>query len=185
MDDWLKILIISSCLLVVIICILCIVYSITKKNSIKKMYFEIESTLESLIIEENKNDYNLQKLYLKDYDYIFETPLYIYYIKIVPNTSNQEICVNNSVKWQLRKSFNDETMRFVENIEGLMRMDIPSSKPLKKLYIIYPNARTLLKYINECEMVFIHPTTDVYGANIIPFVQLKDNPNLIKTNEEI
>lgn len=185
MEDWLKILIISVCLITFFICILVFVLSVTKKNSIKKMYLDVEKVLESLIIEDIKDQFDLQKLYLKDYDYIFDTPAYRYYIKVVPNSSNQEICVNNSVKWQLRRSFNDETMRFVENIEGLMRMDIEASKPYKKLYIIYPNARTLLKYINECEMVFIHPTTDVYGANIIPYVALEENPNLIKTNEEI
>lgn len=185
MEDWLKILIICLCLMIFLIFILSFVLSVTKKNAIKKMYLDVEKVLESLITEEHKDQFNLQKLYLKDYDYIFDTPLYTYYIKIVPNPANQEICVNNSVKWQLRKSFNDETMRFVENIEGLMRMDIDSNKAYKKLYIIYPNARTLLKYINECEMVFIHPNTDVYGTNIIPFVALEETPNLIKTTEEI
>jgi hypothetical protein len=48
-----------------------------------------------------------------------------------------------------------------------------SSKPNKKLYIVYPNARSLLKYINECEMVFIKPNTDIiikkspYAVNLI------------------
>lgn len=184
MEDWLKILIISVCVVIFLICILYVILSVTKKNSIKKMYLEVEKIFETLIPEDAEG-YEIKKLFIKDYDYVFETPAYTYYIKIVPNAGNQEICVNNSVKWQLRKSFNDETMRFVDNIEGLMRMDIDSLKPYKKLYIIYPNARTLLKYINECEMVFIHPNTDVYGTNIIPYVALKENPNLIKTNEEI
>ena len=116
-----------------------------------------------------------------EYDYKFETPNYIYYIKIVPNFTNQEITVNNSVKWQLRKSFNDESLRFVDGIEPLMRMDINSvGKISKKLYIVYPNARSLLKYINECEMEFVHPDTDVYGTNIITFVNLNENRDLIE-----
>ena len=76
-------------------------------------------------------------------------------------------------------------MRFVENIEGLMRMDEENERNAKRLYIVYPNARTLLKYINECEMVFIHPDTDVYGTNIISYVALKENPGILKIKKEI
>lgn len=185
MDDIIKLIILIICLAIVIACFSVLFYSIAKKNAIKKMYVDVEKVLESLIIASRQNEFNLEKLYRNDYDYLFDTPAFTYYIKVIPNASNQEICVNNSVKWQLRKSFNEETMRFAENVEGLMRMDITSTKPYKKLYIIYPNARSLLKYINECEMVFIHPDTDVYGTNIIPYAMLEENPKLIKVVKEI
>lgn len=184
MNDIIKIIILALCFIIILGCIIVLSYNIAKKNNIKRMYNEVEKILESLIPPEKKEKFELNRLYREDYDYVFDTPAYLYYIKVIPNQGNQEICVNNSVKWQLRKSFNDESMRFVAQVEGLMRMDIDSHKPYKKIYIIYPNARSLLKYINECEMIFIHPDTDVYGTNIIPYVALKENPKLLRVEEE-
>lgn len=180
-----KIFLIVFIVAIFLLIIFAIVTNIAKRNAIKKMYNEVERVLEDIIIANPHAKCMMEKVFNAQYDYILKTPNYDYYIKVVPNLSNQEICVNNSVKWQLRKSFNDETMRFVEGIEGLMRMELDTPKAYKKLYIIYPNARTLLKYINECEMVFIHPNTDVYGTNIIPYVAIKENLNLIEIKEEI
>lgn len=185
MPDFFKILLIVIIIAIISLIAVIIILNILHKNNIKKMYLEIENLLEGLIDQDNIEDYNFLKLYNNKYDYVFDTPAYKYYIKVVPNLSNEEICVNNSVKWQLRKSFNDESMRFVENIEGLMRMDEENEKNTKRIYIVYPNARTLLKYINECEMIFIHPDTDVYGTNIISYVALKENPGILKIKREI
>lgn len=185
LGDFFKVLLIVIIVIIILLIIAIVVYNIMIKNNIKKMYMEIERLFESLVDENEPDEYNFIKVFNNKYDYVFDTPAYKYYIKVVPNLSNEEICVNNSVKWQLRKSFNDESLRFVENIEGLMRMDDEIEKNIKRLYIVYPNARTLLKYINECEMVFIHPDTDVYGTNIIPFVTLQENPGLLKVKKEI
>ena len=67
---------------------------------------------ENIIAQNPDTNCEYEKIFNKQYDYILKTPKFNYYIKVVPNLSNQEICVNNSVKWQLRKSFNDESMRF-------------------------------------------------------------------------
>ena len=97
------------------------------------------------------------------------------------NPNNQEICVNNAIKWQLRNGLHEKGLRFVEGVELLMRMDIKTDgKEVRKLFIIYPNSRALLKVINECEMVFITPKTDIYGASIITYKQLEDDYDLIK-----
>ncbi|MBE6137815.1 MAG: hypothetical protein E7176_05410 [Erysipelotrichaceae bacterium] len=162
-----------------------IVLNALKKNSILTMYNDIEGLFEDIINSNPNLNCKFDRFNTTDYDYIFSTPAYDYYIKIVPNMSNQEICVNNAVKWQLRKSFNDQTLRFVEGIDGLMKMEMDETKAYKKLFIVYPNARSLLKYINECEMVFVSPTTDVYGTNIIPYLAIKENPNLIVLEKEI
>ena len=179
MNQYINFIILGVVLIVIIVTIILVSINISKKNSVKKMYEDIEKLFNS-IIPENKDGYKFERKTNLEYDYLFETPNYIYYIKVIPNSGNQEICVNNSVKWQLRKSFNDESMRFVQNVEGLMRLEVEKQKNVKKLYIIYPNARSLLKYINECEMIFIHPDTDVYGCNIIPYILLKENIDLIK-----
>ena len=175
--DYLPVIIIVSVIIVIIIAISILMKNIHQKQ-MNKMFAEVEAALNSL--KKNEEEFKLVRCYTYTHDYYFETPNYNYYIKVVPNISNAEICVNNAVKWQLRKSINDDAMRFVEGIEPLMRMEFePSSKPNKKLYIVYPNARSLLKYINECEMVFVKSNTDVYGTNIITYVDLLSNPDVI------
>ena len=115
------------------------------------------------------------------YDYFIETENYKYYIKLINNPNNQEICVNNAIKWQLRSGPHDKEMRFVEGVEHLMRMDIKRDQKIsRKVFIIYPNSKALFKVINECEMIFVNPDTDIYGANIITYKQLEDNYNLIE-----
>lgn len=179
MNQYVNFIILGIIFIIIITSIIIVSINISKKNSVKKMYEDIEKLFSS-IIPQNSDGYRFERKTNLEYDYLFETPNYKYYIKVIPNSGNQEICVNNSVKWQLRKSFNDESMRFVQNVEGLMRLEVEEQKKIKKLYIIYPNARSLLKYINECEMIFIHPDTDVYGCNIIPYIALKENKDLIK-----
>ena len=130
--------------------------------------------------KENKN-YKLELSNHPAYDYYIENDNYKYFVKLIINTNNQEICVNNAIKWQLRNGLHDKGLRFVEGVESLMRMDInPNGKEVKKLFIIYPNSRALLKVINECEMIFVNPKTDIYGANIITYKQLEEDFDLIK-----
>ena len=180
MDSLWRIIIISLIAFIVLIVLLITLTTIFKKNRLRKMHNQIEEIFNDYT--KNNPNTSFEAVTKAEYDYIFETPKYRYYIKVVPNFNNQEITVNNSVKWQLRKSFNDESLRFVNGIEPLMRMDIPNkdSKPNKKIYIVYPNARSLLKYINECEMEFVHADTDVYGTNIITYVNLKENRDIIQ-----
>lgn len=183
--DFIKGIVLFIIIVIVVIIAISTILNITNKKSIQKMYNDVEGILKSLIKEEDKENYLIQKNDNNAYDYLFKTPNCTYYIKIIPNQGNQEICINNSVKWQLRKTFNDETMRFVPDVEGLMRMDISVKTNFKKVYIIYPNARSLLKYINECEMVFVHPSTDVYGTSVIPYVALREKPGLLEEIGEI
>lgn len=181
---------IFALIVIFVICaILSIVFmgiSLSKRKS-AIMQADILAVLESIrVIDPNNIKYEaIEKPKHQEalaYDYTLETNNYIYYIKVVPNFNNDEICVNNSVKWQTRRSYKDEHVRFVSNIDLLMRLDLENknNKKARKLYIIYPNAKSLLKYINECELEFVHYNTDVYGAKIITYLDLKDHINLIE-----
>ena len=177
--------IVISSILVFLIVILIVSYNVFRKWRISKMFSDCDKVLYSLINPTCANEYHLERIYSKEpYDYIFRTPNHNYYIQVVPNFGAYEICINNSVKWQIRKSFNDNSMNFVPNVEKLMRLDLEDPKA-KKLYIIYPNATSLLKYINECEMIFVRPETDVYGTNVIPYTGLKEKPELFDKIDEI
>ena len=172
-------------ILIIFMIVLIILYNVYAKQRKAKMYKDVYDALNSLRIKSRENEFEVKRTSNeKAYDYTFKTPTSIFYIKIVPNFSNYEICINNSVKWQIRKSFGDDSLNFVEGVEDLMRMEF-SEKNAKKLYIIYPNAKALLKYINECEMVFVRPETDVYGTNVIPYVALKEKPEIFNKINEI
>jgi len=114
--------------------------------------------------------------------FYFEDAENIYYIKVIYNFSNQEICINNAIKWQLRRLGEIKgTLSFVEGVEPLMRLDLANTqKKEHKLFIIYPNVTALLKVINECEMVFVYPDTDVYGAQVISYKKLEENLDLLE-----
>ena len=116
------------------------------------------------------------------YDFILDTPNFKYFIKVIPNFASYEITINNSIKWQIRRSYTDESLNFANGVEEFMRYDIPNQagKTTKKIYIIYPNSRSLLKYVNECEMEFVTPETDIYGTQVITYLALNEDLSLIK-----
>ena len=181
METLIRVLLIIAILIVLMI-VLIILYNVYTKQRKAKMYKDVYDALNSLKIKSRENEFEVKRSNEKSYDYIFKTPNNVFYIKIIPNFSNHEICINNSVKWQIRKSFGDDSLNFVEGVEDLMRLEF-SEKNSKKLYVIYPNAKALLKYINECEMVFVKPETDVYGATVISYQAIKDIPNLLEIIE--
>ena len=168
--------------IVISLFILIILYNVYKNQRRAKMNKDIADALNNLRIKTKENEFEIKKSNDKAYDYIFKTPNSLFYIKVIPNFSNYEICINNSVKWQIRKSFGDDSLNFVDGVEDLMRMEF-EQKNAKKLYIIYPNAKALLKYINECEMVFVKPETNIYGASVVSYQALKENPNILEIIE--
>ncbi len=149
------------------------------KNNKKKN--DIISVFNEACKLHNITDYKIEYVKNDAYDFYYEDSKNIYYIKVVNNPMNKEICINNAIKWQLRTHGAVDEMNFVEGIDGLMRMDLKKNEKAQyKLYIVYPTARALLKVINECEMIFIYPDTDVYGTKVITYVTLKEKPELIE-----
>ncbi len=127
-------------------------------------------------------EYKLEYVKKDTYDFYFEDSKNIYYVKVIYNLSNQEICINNAIKWQLRRlSDKIETFSFVEGVEPLMRLDLTNTeKKEHKLFIIYPDITAILKVINECEMVFVYPDTDVYGAKVISYSKLLEDLSILE-----
>ena len=78
------------------------------------------------------------------------------------DTKNEEVNLFNQDK---ELTFSDLDLNINNNI----------TKKNKKIFLIYPNARLLLMYINECEMKFVTPKTNINGSNVITFVDLMAN----------
>ena len=136
----------------------------------------------------NSNDlFKLKRISKKNnaqelYDFKMILPNKILFIKIIPNYSNAEICMNNATKWQIRKSFNDTKENYIE-IDEFVRFDAQKeTKDIKacKLALVYPNANAILRYVNECEMKFVTPKTDLNGLFVMTYQDLKTNYNDIK-----
>ena len=233
MPEYAKILILVGVGLALLITIIIATYQIVTRTRNNNMYKEIDELFDNL--KKDRPDVSIQKKIQLDkktpkiYDYVVTTPNSVNFIKIIPNFSGDEITINNSVKWQIRRSYKDESMRFVSDIEGFMRYDMPEpvlredAEPLKpepkkkksepkvenlfsmdnisfsdldineesnqndkrrfkknrKIFVIYPGAKALLMYINECEMQLVDNKTDVYGSRVVSFVDLKKNRDSI------
>ncbi len=216
MPQYVKIIILVSILIIAGLFSLIFLYVSIKKHKLKNMYLAIDDLLNKIVLA--NPGYELKKSVEPEYNYKLKTSTRVYYFKVIPNFDCEEITINNSVKWQLRKSFNDNTMRFVPDVEGFMRYEITNDEIVEniesnnnglnekemtfsdlgldainnqkdekqymksvKMYIIYPNAKSLLMYINECEMKFVNPNTDVYGTRVVTFQELvKNRDSLIK-----
>ncbi len=157
-----------------------IIYVVKKQN---KMYANITSILDSLAKESADNSYERtikQKGLQKSlYDFVLRTKNYVYYIKLIPNNNLNEITVQSSVKWQMRKSM--KSTIYISDIEEFMRLRLTDEgKISKKIVLIYPDSKSLLRYINDCELEFITPDTDVYGCNVVTYKQLSENLDIIK-----
>ncbi|MBQ9449614.1 MAG: hypothetical protein IJU60_07065 [Acholeplasmatales bacterium] len=158
-----------------------IIYVVKKQN---KMYANITELLEKLKSESEDNSYEriLKQKGLQRplYDYILKTKNYAYYIKLIQNNNLNEITVQSSVKWKMRRG--TKSTIYISDIEEFMRLRIPDENNVisKKIVLVYPDSKSLLRYINECELEFITPDTDVYGCNVVTYKQLNENLDIIK-----
>lgn len=167
------------CLFIVFLIIFTLIF--IHKRRIQKMKNDILKLFVKACKEKDIDDYKLEIVKNGVYDFYFESTNSIYYIKTINNFSNQEICINNAIKWQLRTyNSHNEKLSFVEGIEPLMRLDLNNTKKREhKLFIIYPSVTALLKVINECEMIFVYPDTDVFGATVASYKKLLEDVNLL------
>ena len=145
-----------------------------RKRRRTKMFTLVENALEDFV---RKNpDAKLEKVYLPEYDYILQTKKFKTYIMVVPNYSCGELFLSSSTKWSIKKTYEDSYSRFVPRVDKLARFDPPyeGGLQIRRMYIIYPLAKSILRYINDCEMEFIHFDTDINGANIVTYLELKE-----------
>lgn len=171
MELLINFLIIIIVVIVLLIIILIIIHSVKKKRIIDRMNIEVNDALKQLV-EQSNNKYSYEKISNEVYDYILTSNKYQYYIKVIPNLNNEDICINSALKWNYGKNIGIENKKEVKENEELIRLDIKKEKNGKKprkLFIIYPDAKSLIMVVNECEYEFVDSDTDVYGNNIITY----------------
>ncbi|MCM1514789.1 MAG: hypothetical protein NC090_07355, partial [Anaeroplasma bactoclasticum] len=132
-----------------------------------------KKAIESFIAYLNKSNltYSLQEGKQQFYDFCLEIHHSTYYIKFLILPSFSEIQINNKTTWEVKYGAGktpgkvQPKKRFLTEIVDFMKADVASTA--QKVVIISPKPKKIVKYINESEIVFVKPTTDVYGARLI------------------
>lgn len=112
----------------------------------------------------------------KIYDYKIETNDLTYFIKVIYNFNNLEISINNKNYWILndKEVSNKKGGTKLEGIYDLVNSTNLTNDNHKKVYLVYPSSKVLVKAVNESELAFINPKTDCYGVNIVKFEEISE-----------
>lgn len=132
---------------------------IIQKKKVIKMLLNIAKQRDLILI---KNKLFKQAFILKYNN--FE-----YNIKIITVSKNCDLQINNIDKWVVyKKSFGSNlSTTVVKDMEDFMNSNLNN-----RIVILANKAKTIKKVINECEMIMVNPTIEVYGVRILNFDQI-------------
>lgn len=144
----------------IVLCILYIVfisviYPTIKNNKVKKLLINsaIKENKKIVIIKE-KSKGSTFKIKIEDK---------IYSAKVIYTRKNCDLQINNFETWVMYIKSADGTYKTktVSNMSEFM-----NSKDNNKIVLLANKAKTIKKVINECEMIMVNPTIDVFGVNV-------------------
>ncbi|MBE6130752.1 MAG: hypothetical protein E7183_03450 [Erysipelotrichaceae bacterium] len=131
------------------------------KSSIEESFYNKIKTL----------GYEITNIENKCYDQIIKNSEITFIVKIIKIPEYAEIQINNKVTWEIKYGAGNTPgkaqpyKKYLKDIENFMNYT-PQDNEIK-LVIATPNPKKIVKYINECEIVFVTPYTDVYGTRLI------------------
>ena len=161
--------------LFIIIITVSIIAPIKQKNNFEKELrdFLIKERSHTLIKEKNK-----------PYDYTLIIDETTYLLKTVSIPSFALVQINNKNTWEVKYGAGEAIgkaqpySKYLSNIQDFMRHKAKENEI--KVAILIPKAKEIVMYINECEVEFVTPNTNVYGTRIIN----TGDYSLFKKNEE-
>ena len=115
--------------------------------------------------------YNISKEENKEYDYVISNNSSSFIVKLIKIPEYSEIQINNKVTWEVKYGAGNKVgnaqpyKKYLKEIEPFMNLVVDNS--FTKVVIATPKPKKMVKYINECEIVFVTPKTDVYGVKLI------------------
>lgn len=115
--------------------------------------------------------FNISKEENKVYDYIIKNESTTFIAKLIKIPEYSEIQINNKTTWEIKYGAGNTVgkaqpyKKYLKEIEPFMNLDVENS--ITKVVIATPKPKKMVKYINECEIVFVNPHTDVYGVKLI------------------
>ena len=147
----------------------------------QKMYENILNLLANIAKENKIINYKLRRVKRKPYDIYYETITHIYNIKVLANYKNQELFLKDKTNWQ-----------FIDHVEDLKHTEIKiaefinldsknqGKKDIIKMILIYPNAKAIISFINQCELNFVYDDKEIYGTKIVTYENLYNRHNIIE-----
>ena len=94
----------------------------------------------------------------------------MYRVKVLQSPKNSDIQINNIDTFIAYVKSGDNLK--AKNISGMT--SFMKSKLNNKIIIVPFKAKTIKKVINECEMIMVNPSVDVYGCKIYNKDQIKE-----------
>ena len=151
--------------IVLLVIFITIYQGILPKIKRKKLIQKVENYLKKI-----GKDYTLKILEkdIYDIDLVVENKHLVIKILIVPDYS--EIQVNSKETWEVKYGAGDTPgkvqphKRFLNEVSTFQKTNFPID--ITKIVLISPKPKKIVKYINECEIIFVKPSTDIYGSYI-------------------
>ena len=170
----------SPIIIILIIVILVAVGAcfVSFKPSTKHLKEEIETILKNENIEYEITDSNN-----KSYNFDLKINDTKYSVLVLPIEKHSEITINNFNTWEMRFGGGDKPgkaqpyKQLIAEIPLFMKLETTN----KKLVLLRPNAKKVVCWKNECEMIFIEPTDEIYGVNVMNATAL---PYFINENKK-
>ena len=116
-------------------------------------------------------NYELEKPKNVPYDYLVKINNKEFLIKTISVPNHAEVQVNSKTTWEIKYGAGDVPgkaqpfKKYLSNISQFMHYKNNDNQV--KVVVVIPKAKKLVMYINECEIVFITPQTNVHGTRVI------------------
>lgn len=143
-----------------------IIYSIISPIKSRNTY---ETNLKNHL--DKLGNYELEKSKNVPYDYCLKINNKEYLIKTISVPSYAEVQINSKTTWEIKYGAGDTPgkaqpfKKYLSNISQFMHLK--NNENQIKVVVVIPKAKKIVMYINECEIVFVTPQTNVHGTRII------------------
>lgn len=146
--------------------ILIIVITIISPKKLKNNFID-ELKLK---LNENKIEYELNPQF-QVYDYELKLNNQIYLLKFIHLPTFATVQINSKTTWEIKYGSGnkigkaDPYKKMLTSVSSFIKF--PASDYTEKIFILIPNAKNIVMYINECEIIQVTPNTNVYQTKVI------------------
>ena len=156
-------------ILIVVVVFAAIVCLISLKPNPRHLKEEVEEVLKAANIE-----YEITDPTSKNYTFDLKINNQSYTVLVLPIEKHAEVTINNFNTWEMHYGGGDRPgkaqpyKQMIAEIPAFMKVETSN----KKLVLVRPNAKKIVCWKNECEMIFIEPNTEIYGVNVLNLTAL-------------
>lgn len=149
-----------------------LVFIVINKKLFAKSYIKIQETIVS--------SENLNEIAVLDWGDLFH---FSYskngvktIVKVIHSKEDYEFIITNSNKWTINTDPKQWTRKttpvFIESAEDFI--NFKSDEQLRKIVVIYPDCRRIIRYLNESDTVIVNLHDNTNGVHFVKFSELKE-----------